>query len=333
LLANPKHYSIMKKLIPMALFLAFFAVACEKVDLQEQQEEDLVMAPTERKCDADLVLQQQIQEDPSRGERLKQIEAYVQEYADKVKKGMIVQNATLTIPVYVNVVYNTAAQNIPQAQITSQIDILNRDFSATNSEVSPSITAFIPDAYKPLVANANIQFTLAGVKRVQTKVRSFRTNDDVKRTSRGGVDPTDPANFLNIWVCTLSNGILGYAQFPGGPLATDGVVCLNSAFGITSGNYGQGRTATHEVGHWLGLYHIWGDQTCGNDRVADTPPHNAANYGCPGAGHLSTCTNPKEEMWMNYMDYTYDRCMYMFTAGQSTVMNGVLTGVRSGWLN
>lgn len=148
----------------------------------------------------------------------------------------------------------------------------------------------------------------------------------MKFASQGGINATTPTTHLNIWVCNMGGGILGYAQFPGGNPATDGVVLDDLATGL-SGNagapYNLGRTATHEVGHWLGLYHIWGDATCGNDLVSDTPSHNSPNYGCPSSGHLSTCTGTPVEMTMNYMDYTDDRCMYMFTLGQKSRMKAL----------
>jgi hypothetical protein len=144
-----------------------------------------------------------------------------------------------------------------------------------------------------------------------------------KVASKGGIAPTSPTSYMNMWVCTLAGGVLGYAQFPGGSSATDGVVILNTAFGRTgtaAAPFNRGRTGTHEVGHWLNLRHIWGDATCGSDLVTDTPTHNTANYGCQAAGHRSTCTGTPIEMWMNYMDYTDDRCMYMFSAGQKSRM-------------
>jgi hypothetical protein len=145
----------------------------------------------------------------------------------------------------------------------------------------------------------------------------------MKKNNRGGINPTSPTTKLNLWVCNLGGGILGYAQFPGGSASTDGVVCDNNAFGrvgTAAAPFNKGRTATHEVGHWLNLRHIWGDALCGNDLVGDTPTHNDANFGCPGAGHLSTCSGTPVEMTMNYMDYTDDACMYMFSAGQKTRM-------------
>ncbi len=111
----------------------------------------------------------------------------------------------------------------------------------------------------------------------------------------------------------MSNGILGYAQFPGGNPATDGVIILYNALGLTNlVPYNLGRTATHEVGHWLNLRHIWGDANCGNDFVGDTPLHTGANYGCPAEGTKSTCTGTPIMMTMNYMEYSDDPCFYMF---------------------
>jgi Pregnancy-associated plasma protein-A len=178
---------------------------------------------------------------------------------------------------------------------------------------------------------------LAGVETKQTTNTSWGTNDAMKRASSGGLNPTNPTTSLNIWVCNLSNSILGYAQFPGGSSATDGVVVDNNAFGSGSyalfASFNKGRTATHEVGHWLNLRHIWGDRRCGDDLVGDTPGHDGANYGCP-APTTSKCAGKPVEMTMNYMDYTNDACMYMFTVGQAARMratfatNGPRAGLR-----
>lgn len=309
----------MRKLFPIATLVLLLATACEKAELNGVlQEEELATAPTQRKCDADVILQEQLANDPTFKANYEAQERLTQEYIAMKKRGMI-QQATITIPVVVNVVYRTAAENVSDAQIQSQIDVLNKDFNATNSDFN----SYIPTEYANLKANVGITFRLAAVYRKQTTKVSFRTNDDVKKTSKGGLNPTDPTTKLNIWVCTLSNSILGYAQFPGGPAATDGVVILNTAFGTVgtaAAPFNLGRTATHEVGHWVNLRHIWGDATCGNDQVDDTPLHNTANYGCPAQGHLSTCSGTPKEMWMNYMDYTDDRCMYMFSTGQSARM-------------
>lgn len=321
----------MKRIIPAWALLLLALTACEKSIKESLADEDVVFSPTERRCDADVVLNQQLAADPGLKDKLASIESFTNEYVAKKKSGLVKQ-ATVTIPVVVNVLYRTAAENVSDAQIQSQIDVLNRDYNATNSDFN----SYIPAEYASLKANVGINFTLKAVVRKATNKTSWRTNDDMKKSSRGGINPTSPSNTLNIWVCTLSNGILGYAQFPGGASATDGVVILNTAFGTTgtaTAPFNLGRTATHEVGHWANLRHIWGDATCGNDQVADTPPHNAANYGCPAQGHKSTCTGTPNEMWMNYMDYTDDRCMYMFSTGQKDRMLAVFApgGPRAGF--
>ena len=186
--------------------------------------------------------------------------------------------------------------------------------------------------FQPVAANVGIRFVIQAVNKKKTNKTSWSTNDAVKKTTLGGLNPTDPAHYLNIWVCNLGNGILGYAQFPGGSSATDGVVILYSSLpGGSAAPYNKGRTATHEVGHYLNLRHIWGDATCGSDLVSDTPLHNTANYGCPASGHKSTCTGTPVEMTMNYMDYTDDACMYMFTNGQKSRILSVFAagGARS----
>jgi hypothetical protein len=244
------------------------------------------------------------------------------------------------IPVIVHVVYKTAAQNISDAQITSQIDVLNRDFRKTNPDVS-----LAPPAFAPLAADARIQFELAtqdpngattsGIVRTQTTRDSFSDDDSVKSASSGGADAWPSERYLNLWVCQLGGGLLGYAHFPGGPAATDGVVILQSALGTTgtaTAPFNLGRTATHEIGHWLNLRHIWGDDgtgCSGSDYVDDTPNAAGPNYGCPSFPHITCNNGPNGDMYMNYMDYTDDACMYMFTQGQVARMHTCLDGDRA----
>jgi hypothetical protein len=232
-------------------------------------------------------------------------------------------NGVVEIPVVVHVVYNTAQQNISDAQVQSQITVLNEDFNNTNADKTK-----VPAEFTDEQTSVGIRFVLDRTLRVNTRVKSWSTNDAVKNGKRGGSDAVDPSQYLNMWACNLGQGLLGYAQFPGGDPATDGVVCLYSAFGSKAkaagtyvSAYDLGRTATHEVGHWLNLRHIWGDATCGNDGVTDTPTAHGANYGCPGT--IVGCTSGQREMTMNYMDYTDDLCMYMFTNGQKTRIDAV----------
>ena len=172
-----------------------------------------------------------------------------------------------------------------------------------------------------------------GITRTKTTQTSFDTDDSVKFSATGGVNSWPTDKYLNIWVCTLANGILGYAQFPGGPKKTDGVVILNTAFG-TSGTasppFNLGRTATHEVGHWLNLRHIWADtEDCsGTDFVADTPNAAGPNYGKPKFPHVTCNNGPSGDMFVNYMDYVDDAAMFMFTTQQVVRMQAALSGPR-----
>ena len=249
----------------------------------------------------------------------------------------------LTIPVVVHVIYQNSSQNISNAQILSQINILNEDFRKNNSDATS-----IPSAFVGVAADSEIEFCLAvrdpngnvttGITRTSTTNSSFSGYTSMKYSSSGGQDAWNTSNYLNIWVCNLSSGLLGFATFPGGNSSTDGVVCDYAYFGNTGTAtypYHLGRTATHEVGHWLNLYHIWGDSYCGNDYVSDTPKHEESNYGCPSFPHASSCsgTGSNGEMFMNYMDYTNDACMYMFSTGQKNRMRATLTGTRSSLLS
>jgi len=290
-----------------------------------------------RKCASYEVLQEKLKQDPRLQNRMDEIEAFTQRYLNSPLARLEADGVTMTIPVYVKVLYRLPEENISDAQIQSQIDVLNEDFGGTNTDL------FLTSDYNSVKATAGeskIRFELAGIERKQTTNSSWNTSDAMKSASRGGLNPTSPTTALNIWCCVMSNSILGYAQFPGGPSATDGIVITTQAFGSRAkhpsgyymSTYDRGRTGTHEVGHYLGLRHIWGDQRCGNDLVGDTPAHDAANYGCPSNGHQSKCTGRPVEMTMNYMDYTADPCMYMFTDGQVARMRATFAagGPRSG---
>lgn len=277
-------------------------------------------APAERGCASYEVLQNQLIQDPALAERMEKIEAITRRIQSDERAYRKLADGTYVIPVQVNVLYGNNAENVSDAKIASQIAVLNEDFGATNSDYSstPSIFQSVRSG------DTSIKFELAGVTRKATTKASWKTNDDMKRSSRGGIDPTTPSTTLNIWVCDLGRSLLGYAQFPGGSLSTDGVVIHYQAFGRNFSdnysNFNRGRTATHEIGHYFNLRHIWGDQTCGSDQVNDTPVHNTSNGGCPTYPHRSTCTGQPVEMTMNYMDYTYDQCMYIFSGGQKTRM-------------
>jgi len=236
----------------------------------------------------------------------------------------------VTVDVVVNVVYQTAAQNIKTSQIKSQIDVLNRDYAAANPDASK-----VPQVWKGLVTDVRLRFKLARTTRTKTTQASFSTDDSVKKASTGGKAPYKPESHLNLWVCELSDGVLGYAQFPGGPSATDGVVIDYRAFGSTgtaAAPFNLGRTATHEIGHYFNLRHIWGDtEDCsGTDFVADTPNAAGPNYGTPTFPSVTCNNGPNGDMFMNYMDYVDDAAMFLFTAQQVVRMRTALDSARPG---
>lgn len=295
-----------------------------------------------RRCGAAENLERQLLENPALQQSIDAIEHQTQQYASSQGSQ---ERVVITIPVVFHIIHNGDAvgsgENISDTYINAQLDQLNKDFRKLNADAS-----LIPAAFASVAADAEIQFCLA-----QRKPDGTATNG-INRLNMGNASWTmnqcestlkpqtiwDRSKYLNLWTVVFGGsdaGTLGYAQFPGGAANTDGVVLLYSSVGSTStpnsagGAYGKGRTATHEVGHWLNLRHIWGDATCGTDYVSDTPTHNTANYGCPTYPHASTCSGAPTEMTMNYMDYTDDACMYMFSAGQKTRMQALFAASGS----
>jgi hypothetical protein len=249
----------------------------------------------------------------------------------------------VTIPLVVHVIHRGGAENISDAQIRSQIDVLNRDFRMKNPDV-----ANVPAPFRQFAADAMVEFVLAtkdptgkptnGITRTPTNVQRFTADNSMKFKNRGGHDAWDATRYLNIWVCPeIMNGpraLLGYAQFPGGLPATDGVAIIHNAFGTqgtATAPFNFGRTATHEVGHWLDLFHIWGDSPdcVADDQVADTPKQERENFGKPAFPHVSCNNGPHGDMFMNYMDYVDDAAMFMFTRGQVARIQATLAGPRA----
>lgn len=245
-------------------------------------------------------------------------------------------NDMITIPTVVHILYNNPQENISDAQVHAQIQVLTEDFRRLNQDASNT-----PDIFQSIAADIQIEFCLAsvdpngfatsGITRTPTSEQSFGMNDQIKFFTSGGKDAWDTQSYLNIWVGDLGI-LLGYAQLPGGNELTDGVVVDYRAFGTggtATSPFHLGRTTTHEVGHWLNLFHIWGDGGCGlDDGVGDTPLASASSSnGAP-------CTHPAQntcdegvgdlpDMFQNYMDYSYDVCMNLFTEGQKIRMRSL----------
>ena len=258
-----------------------------------------------------------------------QIEEKIQKFSNG-KRGVPIIN----IPVVFHVVYKNNTENISEAQILSQLTILNEDFRRQNIDQINT-----PSDFASLSADTEINFCLAqrtpsndttnGITRTETSVNSFSLFDDrIFYDSLGGKNIWDSELYLNIYICDLTS-VLGFAAFPSSNPEIDGVVIDFENFGnigTATAPYHKGRTCTHEVGHWLNLMHIWGDMLCGDDFVNDTPEQESSNYGCPA--HPSPSCSNNGDMFNNYMDYTNDACMNMFTIGQKTRMQATLATAR-----
>ena len=288
-------------------------------------------AIAQRTCGTMEYHQQLMDTDPVYRANRERIETLTEKYlANKDNRERREDAQTITIPVVVHIIWKTPDQNIDDERVHEQIKILNDDYNLRNAD-----KVNIPAPFAPLAGIYNIEFCLAPwqddqgqwqdpITRTQTNRTSFNPGpNEMKKFSTGGHDAVNPGEYLNLWVCNLRDGLLGYAQFPGGPPEFDGVVMTTYAFGLTSGGpsgrFGLGRTASHEVGHWLNLYHIWGDRACGDDLVDDTPQQRSKNLGVPVFPHRpNDCdtNNPNGDMFMNFMDYSDDKELHMFTKGQ-----------------
>lgn len=259
--------------------------------------------------------------------------------------------APYIIPVVFHIIYTTAYGNIPDSQVVDQIKILNKEFNRLQAD-----TSLTPLAFKPLAAPFNVEFRLAtidpngnctnGINRVYSTLSNCSLyENDIKALSYW------PSNkYLNIWLTQTMHyagstdcGGGGYATFPGGAATLDGINIrgdLISNIGTAANNQGwgnfKGRYLIHELGHWFNLRHIWGDAVCGNDFVADTPPAQNSNSGCPSfpRNPNNSCgSGANGEMFTDYMDYTNGPCLNMFTAGQVARMTAAITSNVSGRSN
>ena len=302
----------------------------------------VVNAQNIQRCHTTEYVNSQLQQNPSLANDFLAVEAEIE---NAVKSDKTYKRTAFTIPTVVHIIYNPdrPGDNISDEQIKSQIEVLNEDYQRKNEDIDE-----VPNRFKNLIANFDIEFCLAnrdengnfttGITRTETAIDEFTTKDNqIKRPELGGVEGWNSKLFLNIWVGRLENEVLGYATPPGFPTSIDGVAIGTRYFGRgTQYNlhlaYNRGRTTTHEIGHWLGLRHVWGNEYGCNydDGIEDTPESDEPYYDCPMNNSQSCGTI---DMTMNYMEYVNDACMYMFTLGQKDRIQEVLNTSRASVTN
>jgi hypothetical protein len=301
-----------------------------------------IQVQAQKRCSSSEYLAQALASDAALKSRMNEIEMFAMQVAGKSAANQRTQFTTqvIKIPVVFHVLYNSPDENVRTERIIEQMNALNRDFRRKNAD-----TVNTPQAFTAFAADMEIEFQLAkrdpagrsteGIVRKYTPVKYWMSDDKMKFNSTYGDNAWDSKSYLNIWVCNLK-GELGYSALPGSDLLKDGIVLNYSAIGGNgSSNTNKGRTLVHEAGHWLSLKHIWGDSYCGDDHIEDTPEQSTYTPGCP-SGIRRTCgNNDAGDMYMNYMDFTNDGCMNLFTKGQKQKARALFEpgGYRNSILN
>ncbi len=297
----------------------------------------------QRNCFSYTYLQQQLSKDPSLRIKIEEAESFIRRQISSANAGIsrTGQASVIKIPVVVHILYHLSYENVTDEEVNSQIEALNLCYRRMSAD-----SVNTPAVFKPVAADCEIEFKLAtsdprkrntnGIVRKYTPITKWETDDKVKLSSEMGDDGWDPKSYLNIWVCNLER-VLGYSSVPGSSVNNDGVVIGYSVFGSinTRSAFDMGKTGVHEVGHWLGLKHLWGDAYCGDDGVEDTPKQSGYNSDCPAGTRISCGNSPGGDMYMNYMDFTNDACMNLFTQGQKARMRALFAsgGPRNSMLS
>lgn len=293
---------------------------------------------TAQNCTTFPYQQEQLKNNIGLAEKIREIELFTQQQLSNTTART--EGTVIKIPVVVHILYHYPSEKISDAIVQSQIDVLNKCFRRRNAD-----TVKTPAYFKPFAADCEIEFQLAisdpkkrstnGIVRKYTPITKWKMDDAMKFSSNMGDDAWDAKSYLNIWVCELDK-LAGYSSFPGSELSKDGIVLDFNAFGVTTNTgYGMGKTAVHEMGHWFGLKHLWGDENCGDDGVSDTPKQASYTPGCPTTIRITCNNGPNGDMYMNYMDFTSDECTNLFTAGQKARMKALFEpgGARSSILS
>jgi hypothetical protein len=312
----PCSYTIQLETMRAGIIIVFFTLALGgRLTAQE-------------KCAAANYQTQELARTPLMKEQLAAIENFTNNHLQGRTTSRL-DGTVIKIPVVVHILYHTQTEKITDQQVIGQIEALNRYFRRRNSD-----TMSTPLHFRQLAADVEIEFQLAksdpkkryttGINRKYTPITKWGADDQMKFASTMGADAWDANSYLNIWVCNLDK-FAGYATMPGGDITKDGIVISYRAFGTGNNHagYDQGKTAVHEVGHWLNLKHIWGDTYCGDDGVHDTPKQASYTVGCPTTVRVTCGNAPYGDMYMNFMDFTSDACVNMFTQGQKTRMRSL----------
>lgn len=308
---------------------------------------NLIYVHAQRKCGSVDRLKQMIEEDSRVQKQVDDIEDYVRTYIEREAASKRGLEQEYIIPIVFQVVYhpNSPAQNISDEKIIEQIEILNRDFNGLNPDI-----VNVPDPFKASIGHLNIRFVLANrdpdgkfttgiVRTPTTKSSPFKLAlDDVKKPGAGGVQAWDTKRYLNVWVCNLENSYLGYSSFANeAGTSRDGFVLGYKYVGYTNNkSFNLGRTSTHELGHYFNLRHIWGDDdNCtSDDGISDTPQQYTFSSGNPTFPYLDQCSPTFPGiMFMNFMDYSNDSSLLMFTKEQALKMDATIQLYRSSLLN
>lgn len=303
----------------------------------------VAFSQTEDKCGTMQLLQEKFNNDPSFKIRFeaneRQLQRSIQQRLSNARTSDV-QAISLTVPVIFHIVLANQSA-VTDAQIQAQVDTLNKDYAGQNGD-----SVKIPSYFKPLFGKSGIRFRLAqrtptgevsnGIERVTTATKTFNIGDNtIKYTALGGADAWNTTRYLNVWICSLSNGVLGYSTFPTDSIPEEqGVVIMYSSLpGGTATGFNGGKTATHEIGHYFNLYHIWGDDNgacTGTDFIDDTPNQGNSTSGCPGGVETDNCSPVSPGiMYQNYMDYSGDDCLVMFTNQQVVRMETAASTYRA----
>ncbi len=326
----------------MRMIIVMVVLCC--MIIAQGKTQSTIPAHMSRTCGSFDRLQDQLQDDLYL-QSYKHIQKYVSEYTlTKELNGSVV-----SIPTVIHVVHNGdpigTDENISDTYIQAQLDQLNDDYRRLNADADNTWSQ---------ATDMEIEFCLATIDPAgnsTTGILRHNVSQNGSGWTMNDFDNTvkvstiwDSNNYLNIWSAKLAGGLLGYSSYPGGPANEDGVVCHFTTFGSldtpnpNGGPYSFGRTCTHEIGHWLNLYHIWGNDNgdcTGSDFCADTPDQGGSNNSSCPTGIITDACSPSAPgvMYQNFMDYTHDACMNLFTEDQKTRAHATLNGVRSSLIN